>query len=742
MSQDSPQRPLPPTERKSLLERFEERLFSVFSMREAPLLRAFRHGVMLVMPLLIAAAIGLLVINLPLPGYKNFMATIFGPNWKAPGLLIYNSTIQILALATAFSLSDCLMGLHNEKHPGDPILPSMGILTAFVCLFIMMVPHDIGAQGVTLSWGSIRGLFGTLVITSSACALFLGFCRIRKFRVPFYSEGADPILPHMFDTLLPALFTMGAFIVLRQLLALAGIESLHETFYDTLRAPFQNVHDSFGLGALYTALVQICWFFGIHGADLLDPITHQVLLKNVQANSLAVNNHLPPPNIFSKYFFDVYIFMGGAGATLGLMAAIFLRSKDTGTRRVAALSVVPGIFNINELLIFGLPIVLNPAFIVPFILVPLVLLLVSYIAVVSGLAPLPVYQVDWTTPIIASALISTGSWRGVALQLFNLALATLIYIPFVGLADRGKITQRRRAFDELSEIADTSTKGPGGKYCTDRPGSPGALARSLANDMQRSLAQPENDGDIRLHYQPRVDFVRKRVPCVEALLRWHHPLYGPIPASLTLAIAHDTGLSQRLDNHVLNMVFAQQYDWRNDKIFTTVSINLSENQLKDSTFPALLDSLYSRYNLPADAILLEVREALALDPEARYLPALQAIHATGVNIAVDDFGKGYQAISHIKRLPLSELQIDRALIKEIATNKSCQEVIGTIQELCLKLGIKTSAEYVENQAQLETLLELNFSTFQGYYFSKPIPADECKDFIRGFATHKIPDEHS
>ena len=718
-----------------MLSRFEERLFSVFSLHEAPLLRAFRHGVMLVMPLLLAAAIGLLVINFPLPGYKHFMEVHFGPGWKEPGLLIYNSTIQILALTTAVSLTDCLMGLHNQRHASDAILPSMGTLTAFTCLFIMMVPHgDTGAQGLVLPWAGIRGLFGTLVISFCACSLFLAFCKIPRLRVPFYSEGADPILPHMFDSLLPVLLTMGVFVCLRQILALFGIESLHEAVYNAIRAPFLNAEDSFGLGALYTFLVEICWFFGIHGADLLDPITHHVLMKNVQANSLAVNSHLPPPYIFSKYFFDVYVFMGGAGTTLGLVAAIFLRSKDNGTRRVAALSVVPSVFNINELLIFGLPIVLNPAFIIPFVLVPLVLLLVSYIAVATGLAPLPVYQVDWTTPVVISALVSTDSWRGVALQLFNLGLATLLYIPFVGLADRGKLADRRKAFDELVAIALSNARGPGGKYCTDRPGSPGALARSLANDMQRSLGQAESEGEIRLHYQPRVDLVKKKVPCVEALLRWQHPLYGAIPAALTLAIAHDTGLSHRLDNHVLKMAFEQQYAWRAEKIFTTVSSNISENQLTDSAFPGLLESLFTQYNLPADAILLEVREALALDLEARYLPALEAIHATGVNIAVDDFGKGYQSVSHIKRLPLSELQIGRTLIKDIATNKSVQDVLGTIQELCLRLGIKTSAEYVEKQEQLETLLELSFSTFQGYYFSVPIPADKCAEFIKDFAS--------
>jgi lactose/cellobiose-specific phosphotransferase system IIC component len=715
------------------LARLEGRLFRLFSAREAPLLRAFRHGLMLLMPLLLAAAIGLLFINFPLLGYKSFMNSIFGPHWKTSGLIIYNATIQVLALAAAFSLSSCFMDLHNQRNAAGAIPPPVGILTVFVCLVIMMVPTDMGTQGVSLPWAGIRGLFGTLLISCSACGLFLAFCRVPGLRVPFFSEGADPVLPYIFDTLLPALCTMMAFICLRQALSAAGIDNLHETFYNIIRAPFQDAKDSFGLGALYTAILQFCWFLGIHGADLLDPITHQILLKNMQLNSVAFNNHLAPSHIFSKYFFDVYIFMGGSGATLGLLAAIFLRSRDRGSRRVAFLSIIPSIFNINEPLLFGLPIVLNPFFLLPFIFVPLALLLVSYAAVASGIAPMPIYQVDWTTPVIVSAFISTDSWRGVALQVFNLTLATLMYVPFVGLADRDKLAERRKAFDELVAIAAGNTRGPSGKHCIDRPGTAGALARSLANDLRNSLNRTEDVGDIQLHYQPRVDFVRKKVPCVEALLRWQHPLYGSIPAVLTLAIAHDTGLSQRLDSHVLHMAFERQSIWRSDGIFTTISINLSENQLRDSAFPALLSSLYARYTLPADAILFEAGEALALDPEARYLPALQAIHATGVNIAVDDFGKGYQAISHIKRLPLSELQIDRALIRDIAANSNCQDVIGTIQELCLGLGIKTSAEYVENQHQLETLLELNFSAFQGYYFSMPVPADECKEFIRNFS---------
>lgn len=707
----------------------DSRLEALLSIQEAPVLRAFRHGVMLVMPLLLAAAIAILVNNFPLAAYQHLMTDVFGPNWKEPGAVIYNSTIAILALATTFTLSDCLMYLHNQRRPEEAVLSVMGTLTAFSCMFIMIGP-TFGPDGMHLPWAGMQGLFGSLVLTFCSCWVFLKLCRMKRLRLSFYSEGADPILPHMFDTLLPVLLTLGIFVALKELLAHWGIESLHQAFYDAIRGLFDDAHDSFGLGALYAFLVQLCWFFGIHGADLLDPITHHVLIKGMEINSIAINNHQVPPHIFTKYLFDVYVYLGGSGATLSLLAAIFIRSKDHGTRRVGSISLVPGIFNINELLVFGLPVVLNPAFLIPFLFVPLVLLVLSYLAVVSGIAPLPVYQVDWITPPIINAYIATDSWRGVAMQLFNFCVATLIYIPFVDLADRMKLSGRKKAFADLVDIAQAGSYGPAGKRCTDRPGSAGALARSLVNDMARSLGQ--NDGSVQLHYQPRVNMVQKSVPCVEALLRWEHPFYGMVPAPLTLAIAEDARLERELNNHVVRMAFSQQEAWRKERIFTTVSINVSEGQLKDPGFPKLLESLFTVHSLPPDAILLEVREELALDPEARYQKALEALHAVGVRLSVDDFGKGYQAMSYVKRLPLSEVQIDRSLIKDIADSASTQDVIGAIQEMCMKLGIKTSAEFVESGAQLEALLELNFSTFQGYFFSVPITADKCGEFIKTF----------
>ena len=714
------------------------RVLSLFlGLSDSLYLRALRYGVMLAMPLFLAAAAAILVNNFPLDIYQEFMLRTFGAEWKKPAELIFNCTINILALAVAFSLSDSLIGLHNEKHPESPINSSVGVLICFACLFIMIGPgltemhrEHLSETVLAVPWAGLKGLFGTFIVVPIATSLFLFLARIRAFRMQFHSEDADPVLPQIFDALIPGMLTLVFFLILRFTLAHYGIDSLHETLYTALRKPFEGAQNSFGMGALYTFLVQACWFFGIHGPDLLDPITHDIFAAAQEANVMAVNMGLAPPYVLTKSLFDVFLYMGGSGVGLSLIAAVRLQSQDSGSRRIAAISLLPAIFNINELLIFGLPVVFNPVYLIPFVLVPLVLLVISYLAVLYGLVPPPIYNVHWTTPAVISGWLVSGSWRGAALQIFNLSLATFMYIPFVRMANAEKRRSRHLAFTKLIKVAESGTKGPAGKFCMDRPGAIGALARSLANDL--IFALDRDDGELCLHYQPRVNLVDKTVPGVEALLRWHHPDYGRIPTPLTLAVAEDADLTRRLDDLITTHILRRMESWRSMGINPVVALNISFNQLTDKRFPERLEALFHRHGVPPGNLMLEVPESLALDPEARYLPALEALHKIGVRICVDDFGRGYQALSHLRRIPLSELQVDKALVRDVTNNKVCQDVIGAIQELCLELNIKTTAEHVEVREQLDTLLELNFSTFQGHLFSTALPPDECADFIRNF----------
>jgi len=148
------------------------------------------------------------------------------------------------------------------------------------------------------------------------------------------------------------------------------------------------------------------------------------------------------PYIVTKPFFDSYVFMGGSGTTLALLAGILIAVKSKHYKTIGKVSLAPGLFNINEPVLFGLPIVLNPIMFIPFILIPLILTITSYVALASGLVPKTVAILPWTTPpIVSGYLVTGGSVRGVLLQIFNLVLATLLYLPFIKAAERSALHQ-------------------------------------------------------------------------------------------------------------------------------------------------------------------------------------------------------------------------------------------------------------------------------------------------------------
>ncbi|MGM0549422.1 MAG: PTS transporter subunit EIIC, partial [Bacillota bacterium] len=150
----------------------------------------------------------------------------------------------------------------------------------------------------------------------------------------------------------------------------------------------------------------------------------------------AAANNLPVPNIFTKPFFDSFVYLGGSGTTLSLLIAIYLFSDSKRKRDLMKLSSTQALFNINEPVLYGLPIVMSPIYLIPFILTPLILTLSSYFAILSGLVPKTIALVPWGTPPIISGFLITGSFAGSFLQIFNILIGILIYFPFLSLAER------------------------------------------------------------------------------------------------------------------------------------------------------------------------------------------------------------------------------------------------------------------------------------------------------------------
>lgn len=729
--------PLPPAEpnrasRLRTVHTYTDWAVDHLSFPDNDYFQAVRHAVALSLPLLLITAIILLITLFPLDLYQAFMETTFGADWRQPLNTVLNGTIEIITMAIPLALVANLVALHNQRYPAYFVPPAVGVIFLFAAQIIMVMPQASGTV-ISIKFAGLHGLFSALVVAVAGAMFFLRLCRFSFLRFNLYSENYDPLLPHVFSCFLPGIFTVFLFTGLRALLSIYDIDSLNEIFYFILQIPFAYIHDSFLFGTVYTFLCQISWFFGIHGPAALAPLTQGVFDGHTAMNIAALNTHSAQPHLFTKTIFDIFVQIGGSGATIGLVLAVLIASRDQSNRRIAWISVAPGLFNINELIIFGLPIVFNPVYLIPFILTPLVLVCTSTLAVYAGLVPHPTFFVQWTTPPLINAFLATQSWRGVALQAFNLALACAIYLPFVLCAERKKITARNVAVKKLIAMTTQPGYDPKTQQCINAVGTTSALARFLAGQLEQELEQ--DNSNIALFFQPRVNVVDKTVPCVEALLRWNHPTCGPIPPALTLGLATESNFSHKLDACILDLVLKQQYVWRTLGITTTIAMNLSTNQLGDPDFPQYLQKQLAYYNLPPSCLLLEIKESIALNSKGMYLAAMQALKAIGVRLAVDDFGHGYQALSYLRHMPISEVQIDKGLIHRIAHDKSCQDVIGTIKELCLELDISTSAEFVESTEQLETLMELNFTTFQGHLFSRPVDAEECAAFIRDFATN-------
>lgn len=183
-------------------------------------------------------------------------------------------------------------------------------------------------------------------------------------------------------------------------------------------------------------MIHLLWFFGLHGSNIMAPIINALLLPLTLANTEAFANGQAPQNILNSQFIDSYVNLGGSGATIGLLIAIFIigKRKSAQQKVIANLGTALGLFNINEPVIFGMPLILNPIYFIPFILAPMVSTIIAYTLTYIGFAPKVVVMAGWTTPPVLGAILSTNSIRGGITALICLAVTILIYLPFVIMA--------------------------------------------------------------------------------------------------------------------------------------------------------------------------------------------------------------------------------------------------------------------------------------------------------------------
>jgi len=705
------------------MNHLEDRLVEFFSsvdqrLEARPLLVAVRRGLIYMIPLILLGSMALLVLSLPIPAYQRLLTAIFGADWTSVFDYIRDGTFGVLSLIMVLTVSYAYAEEYEQRHRQNvsPIIASSVSLASLIAL------SGISRDGFSLASFGAVGVFMALAVSVVASALYLWLGSLRLLRVKAFTDGANSAFSSAISSIYPAAITVTVFAVANRALAgLFGIEDIQAFISSAFSQVVLSVNSPFWSGVLFILSVHAFWFLGMHGSNLLEPVAQSVFVPALAANQQSISLGQAPSAVFTKTFFDSFVLMGGCGAALCLVLAVLLAGRQKNRRRLARLSLAPVLFNINELMVFGLPIVLNPIYLVPFIITPLVLTLTSYLAVRQGLVPPTSHLVEWTTPVLLSGYASTGSIGGSLLQLFNLALGTLCYVPFVRLAERVADARVKRSLHHVYAQLDCARQqvdAAGGLLA--RHDDIGDIARSLAADLEYDLSE----GRVMVHYQPQVDYAGN-VFGLEALLRWKHESYGFISPPLVVALAEESQLIDRLGRFVLETACADLRLLEERGLGgICVSVNVSARQLDNERFLVDLQEIMRRHQANPSALEVEITEQLALTSSSKVFEQIKAIRQLGVRLAMDDFGMGHSSLLYLKEYEFDTVKLDGSLVREILVNSNCRNIISSIVSLGQSLHYTVVAEFVEQEAQRQLLHELGCDRYQGYLYSKALPLEQ------------------
>lgn len=242
--------------------------------------------------------------------------------------------------------------------------------------------------------------------------------------------------------------------------------------------------------------------------------------------------------------------------------------------------------------------------------------------------------------------------------------------------------------------------------------------------LEQDLRQAIGRGELLLHYQPVIDLAAGRVIGAEALVRWNHPERGMVPPGRFVPVLEACGLMEEVGLWVLNSACREARRWRDDGLEgLTVAVNLSAQQLRDPELNTVIVRTLARHGLPAEALELELTETATMADADRTRQLFGELRALGVGVAIDDFGTGYSSLNYLKNLPFSKLKIDREFVTHVHERGDSHAICKALVELARGLGISVLAEGVETRAEADALRRMGCTIFQGFYFSRPLPAE-------------------
>jgi len=416
-------------------------------------LLAIRDALIGMIAITMIGAFATLINNLggAIKGYDNMMEAIFGVNWKTLGSDIWWGTFAFMTVFAVVGIAHKL-----ARSYGDEGFEAM--LVALASYFVL-VPQSLAAVSVTLeggetatggawgfiSWNSLNttALFTGIIVAIVATEIFVRLAKVKQLVIKL-PDGVPPAVSKAFAKLLPGMLTIFIVALVGLLFRLYISDGVffNDWLNSVLVKPLTNAADSLGFAVAIAFFVHFFWALGLHGPNILGGITTPLLtaLGNQNIDLYAKNvTDLDKYAVLAGPFLDAFVYMGGSGTTIGLLIAMFIVNRRRN-KQMIALGTPPSLFNINEPIIFGLPIVLNPVWLIPFILTPILLTIISYLAVASHLVYPVVSTIPWVTPPIIGGYLATGGHvSGAVLAAVNVVISIIVYLPFVVVAERMEV---------------------------------------------------------------------------------------------------------------------------------------------------------------------------------------------------------------------------------------------------------------------------------------------------------------
>ena len=420
-------------------------LLNFLEMKLAPLgekigkqrhLKALREGIMMAMPLVLLGSFFVLIKDFPIPGWVDWLHA----HGEMDVLLnnMANNSFGLMALITVFGIAYRLA----ESYDTDG--PSAGVLA--LGAFLLTTPPLVTEAGVGIPYGMLggKGIFGAIVVGMISAEIYRWFIQ-KKIAIKM-PDGVPDAVSKSFSALIPGIAILAVFAALTKIIEVTGLGSLNAILSIIVGKPLGLIASTLPGTFVAVLLNSLFWFCGVNGGQVVGSVMNPLWIQYADANRIAAAAGEILPNIVTAPFMDLFVYIGGGGATIGLALCLMFFSKSKAYKTLGKVSGIPALFNINTAILFTFPTVLNPIMLIPFVLTPVVNAIVTYTSMMVGLVPYTTgVTLPWTTPPIIGGFLATGSWRGAVLQIVLVIISFLIYFPFFKAADKRNLLSEKKS---------------------------------------------------------------------------------------------------------------------------------------------------------------------------------------------------------------------------------------------------------------------------------------------------------